>query len=415
MTSFDVVILGAGYGGLTCAVRLAGRTKKLRLRIALVGKSASFQERLRLHEGLADPGFGLPVRLPALAEFLAGSGCTFIQGEVREIDRAERCVRLHAPDGEHVLSYGQLVIALGSRTVPEPPGADQHAYVLDAEGPRAQPELKRRLASLDVSAPRIVVVGGSATGIEVAAELVRLRGAGVTILERGTFAGFATPAVKRRLVEAVNRAGIVVREHVRVEAVEPDRVVTSAGDMPCDVCVWCAGFSGQPVAPAAGFETDAAGRIRVDPWLRALGDPFVFAAGDASIPIERCGAPPRMSAFFALATGAHVADTIARMHAGKRPRPFGFWTWGQAIGVGEEAVGFATMPHDRQIGPIYGGRMAFLLRAFFIRLLVRLIGLHRRFPALPFWLGRGAYRDEAIGRYAPPVLTPLHRRDEARS
>lgn len=416
MDAFDVVILGAGYAGLSCAVRLAGRTKKRGLRIALVGNGAFFLERLRLHEGLAQPGLVLPARLPRLADFLAGSGCVFIQGEVREIDRAERRVRLDTPESARTLSYGQLVIALGSRTRATAPGADQHAYVLDAQGPRAQPELKARLASLDMPEPRIVVVGGGATGIEVAAELVQVRGAHVTILEAGTFADFATPAVKKHLVEAVNRAGILVRDHVRVEGVEPDRVVTSAGDMACDVCVWCAGFAGQPVGGAAGFEVDAAGRIRVDPYLRALGDPFVFAAGDACIPVERCGAPPRMSAFFALTTGAHVADTIARMYAGKRPRPFGFWTWGQAIAVGKEAVGFATIPYDRQIGPIYRKRTALRLRSFFVWLLVRLIGLQRRFPALPFWLGRGAYRRKEVRRYTPPNLTPppLRRQEQAR-
>jgi NADH dehydrogenase len=410
MDAFDVVILGAGYAGLTCAVRLAGRTKRRKLRIALVSSSALFLERLRLHEGLADPDFVLPSRLPGLADFLAGSGCEFIQGEVGEIDRAGRGIRLDAPDGVRLLSYGQLVIALGSHVAAAVPGADRHAYVLDAEGLRAQPELRRRLASLAAPEPRLVVVGGGATGIEVAAELIRVRGAQVTIVESGAFANFATPAVKRRLLEAVGRAGIAIREHVRVEVVAPDRVVTSAGAMECDLCVWCAGFVGQPVVRAAGFGTDAAGRIRVDPWLRTLDDPFVFAVGDACISVERCGAPPRMSAFFALTTGAHVADTIARMHAGKRPKPFGFWTWGQAIAVGDEAVGFATIPHDRQVGPIYRKRIALRLRSFFVWLLVRLIGLQRRFPALPFWLGRGAYRKKEVRRYALPVLSQVTRK-----
>lgn len=414
MDAFDVVILGAGYAGLTCAVRLAGRTQKLELRIALVNKTDAFVERLRLHEGLAKPDFVLPTRLPKLADLLAGSGCAFIQGEVREIDRAERCVHLDTPEGARALSYGQLVIALGSRSVPAAPGADRHAYVIEAEGPSGQPALKQRLASLATPEPQIIVVGGGATGIEAAAELALIRGAHVTILEAGNLAAFATPAVKKRLVEAVDRAGIVVREHVRVETVESDRVATSVGTLPCDVCVWCAGFADQPVVRAAGFETDAAGRIRVDPYLRTLDDPFVFAAGDCCIPVEHCGAPPRMSAFFALTTGAHVADTLARMRTSRRPRPFGFWTWGQAIGVGKEAVGFATIPYDRQIGPIYRGRTAFRLRSFFVWLLVRLIGLHRRFPALPFWLGRGAWRRKEVRRYARPSLAPPPHQQQAR-
>jgi hypothetical protein len=110
-----------------------------------------------------------------------------------------------------------------------------------------------------------------------------------------------------------------------------------------------------------------------------------------------------MSAFFALTTGAHVADTIARIHADKQARPFGFWTWGQAIAVGREAVGFASIPYDHPIGPIYRGRLAFRLRWFFVWLLVRLIAITPSFPALPFWLGRGAYRRKDAAKYMRPL------------
>jgi NADH dehydrogenase FAD-containing subunit len=403
MDAFDVVILGAGYAGVTCALRLVGRTKKLR--IALVSQKGLFVERLRLHEELAKPGFVLPARLPRLDKFLEGSGCTFIQGKVAAIDRVARLVRVDTGDGIGRVSYRFLVVALGSHIATSVPGADEHAYVLDAEGPHGQPALKQRLATLDLPAPHIIVVGGGATGIEVAAELTRVRGAHVTILDAGDFAGFAKPPVRRRLVEAVGRAGVAIRERVRVETVAADHVVTNIGEVRCDLCIWCAGFAAQPVALDSGLATGPAGRIRVDPYLRSLTDSSVFAAGDACVPVEWCGAPPRMSAFFALTTGAHVADTIARMHADKRARPFGFWTYGQAIAVGEEAVGFATIPYDRQAGPVYRGRTAFRLRSFFVWVLVRLIGLQRRFPFLPFWLGRSAYRRTDVRRYMPPSLT----------
>jgi NADH:ubiquinone reductase (H+-translocating) len=307
--------------------------------------------------------------------------------------------------GPRCLNYVRLVVALGSRVDTHAvPGIDEHAYTLDATGPRGQPELKRRLAALAGMGPRIVVVGGGATGIEVAAELKCVDGARVTIVETGEFAGFATGRERKHLIEAAGRAGIEIRQKLRVESVEPSLLTTSAGEIPFDVCVWCGGFRGQDVVAASGFDIDDRARVRVDPYLRALSDPSVFVAGDACMPIEWHGAPARMSAFFALTTGAHVADTIARLHLGRRARPFGFWTYGQAVAVGQEAVGFATMPYDRQVGPIYRKRAAFFLRRFFVWLLVRLIAIARRYPRLPFWLGRGAYRRKAAARYAAPAL-----------
>jgi NADH dehydrogenase len=370
-----------------------------------VNRDEQFCERLRLHERIAKPAFCPPARLPPLKEFLEGSGSAFVAGDVSEIERGSRSVRVITAAGPRRLSYGRLVVALGSRVDTHAvPGIGEHAYTLDATGPRGLPALKRRLAALAGMSPRIVVVGGGATGIEVAAELKRVDGARVTIVEAGEFAGFATGRVRGHLIKAAGRAGIEIQQQTRVGSVRPSVLTTTAAGVPFDVCVWCGGFRGQDVVAASGLDIDARARIRVDPYLRALSDPSVFVAGDACMPIEWHGAPARMSAFFALTTGAHIADTIARLHAGRRARPFGFWTYGQAIAVGREAVGFATIPYDRQVGPIYRKRAAFFLRWFFVWLLVRLIAIARRCPRLPFWLGRGAYRRKSAAGYAAPVL-----------
>ena len=404
MDEFDVVVLGAGYAGLMCAVRLAGRTRG-KLRIALVNERAAFVERLRLHEGIACADPVAKPRLPDLRTFLAGTGCAFVEGTAIAIERATSAVEVETAGGRRRLSYARLVIALGSRVdTGMVPGGAEHAFALDPKGPLGQVDLRRKLASLG-PLPRIVVAGGGATGIEVAAELKQLDGAEVTIVEAGRFAAFATEPVRRLLADAVARAGIEVVEGVRIMAIEATGVATTRGRIACDLCVWCGGFRGQDIVAAAGLDADRRGRIKVDPYLGALSDPHVFAAGDACLPVEWHGAPARMSAFFALATGAHVADTIARLHRGRRPRPFGFWTYGQAIAVGREAVGFATIPYDRQIGPIYRKRTAFFLRWFFVWFLVRLIAIVRRFPALPFWLGRRAFRRKAVAPYGlPPPL-----------
>jgi len=405
----EVVILGGGYAGLMCALRLAGRTRKDPLRITLVDRRDRFLERLRLHERLANPDYVPPARLPPLREVTAEFGCVFVQGEVRAIDRAGRRVTVETPQGTRHLCYSQLVIALGSRVQTAVPGVERYAYVLETTGARGLSELKRRLRVFAGKKPHILVVGSGPMGIEAAAELSEFEGARVTIVGSGAFAAFATPSVRTHLAEALTRRGIEVREALTVTAVHIDHIATDGGDLAYDLCLWCAGFAGPRLASDAGLETEADGRIRVDPYLRALCDAAVYAAGDACLPVEWHGAPARMSAFFALTTGAHVADVIGDCYKRKRPRPFGFWTYGQAIAIGREAVGFATIPYDEQVGPVYRKRPGFHLRRFFVWLLARLIIIVGRLPWLPFWLGRGAYRRDLAHRYDSPADSALRR------
>ena len=105
-----------------------------------------------------------------------------------------------------------------------------------------------------------------------------------------------------------------------------------------------------------------------------------------------------MSVFYALASGAFVASAIADELKGRRPRRFGFWTYGQAIGLGSAAVGFATFPHDRLVGPLYTGRVGFRLRQFFVWLLFQILRLEMRVPGLPFYLGQPLRRLPAEAR-----------------
>src|SRR4029077_16373865 len=87
--AYDIVILGAGYGGLVAALRL-GR-KRQHLRIALINASDRFLERVRLQESIVAP---VPPRIPSISAFLAGTGIEFIGGTVASLDAVRRCVRV---------------------------------------------------------------------------------------------------------------------------------------------------------------------------------------------------------------------------------------------------------------------------------------------------------------------------------
>jgi len=94
--------------------------------------------------------------------------------------------------------------------------------------------------------------------------------------------------------------------------------------------------------------------------------------------------------------GAHTADNLSAAQRGKAERPFSYSTYGQAVALGpRDAVGFATFPNDRAVGPIYRGMLAVRLRAFFVWFLVVALELERRFPGFFLWFGKRRYKMEA--------------------
>lgn len=387
MEKFEVIIAGAGYAGVMCALRLAGRTRRRGTKIALVSPLACFVERLRLHEGLVDPQ-PRPTRTFDLKSFLGKAGVVFIEASMIGLDRHGATVEIRRRDNsQRTLGFERLVVATGSTSRNlDIEGAEENAYFMEPRGRRNAAELRERLAGL--GRPRVLVVGSGATGVEVAAETALRNGADVTLATRGAFGGFSNARVEKIVRRSLVDAGVGILEHCEVRRIGTATADTSHGELGYDVCVMCTGFRGQAFLDDAGLARTANGRLLVDAELRCVSERRIFAAGDACMTTVRHGAPSRMSVFFALASGAHVADCIADELDGKPPRPFGFWTFGQAIGLGHHAVGFANFPFDRPLPPYYRGRLGYQLRRFFVWLLFRLLVLERRWPGLPFCLGR---------------------------
>lgn len=387
MDHYDILIIGGGYGGVMCALRLAGRLRRKGVKIGLVNPRPQFVERLRLHEGLTRPTRE-QLRSFSLEPWLGTRNISFVEGQVETIDRANWTVSVHCPGGHTtMLGYGQLVLATGSKNVEDRiQGQKQHAFTLELGTKNGVDALHKILA--ETNTPSVLVIGGGATGLEVAAEIALKSGADVTLVDSGKFATYATPGVARLLKQKLPSLGVSLLENTRVTSLENNIAETATGTLPFDICVVCAGFRPPAFLAESGLEVDNTGRVRTDAFLRALNDKRIYVVGDACMPSVRRGAPPRMSVFFALTSGAHIADAIADEGAGKRKRPFGFWTYGQAYGLGRHAIGYANFPHDRAFPPYYTGRIGFHLRVFFVWLLFAILCAERRWPGLPFYLGR---------------------------
>ncbi len=370
----NVVILGAGYAGVTAALRLAKRTRG-RAQITLVNTSDRFVERVRLHQWAA----GQRAKVRPIARILRGTGVSLVVGAARAVDPARRTVEV----GGALLPWDRLVLALGSRTDDAIPGAREHAYLLDpggAEGLAAEAE------ALAARGGRVVVVGGGLTGIETATELAESwPGLRVTLVTRGVVgAGFSEEA-RRHFARALARLGVDVVEQTSVLRVERDRIATSGGELPFDACVWALGFVAPPLPRGLELARNARGQVLVDPFLRSITDPRVSVAGDLAAPVEPPGLPLPMGCKAAGPSGAHVAENLARALRGEPEEPFDFATPFYCVSLGrKDGVIQYTLRDGSLEGPVLTRRRAAWLKELICRITVLWFPLER--------LGLASYR-----------------------
>ncbi|WP_199486376.1 NAD(P)/FAD-dependent oxidoreductase [Actinomadura logoneensis] len=318
----DIVVVGAGYSGMLCAVRTARRTRRDRdVTVTLVNPSDRFVERLRTHQTAA----GQDLAAHRIPDLLDGTGVVFRQGRVTAIDPGRRRITVDTED----IGYDTLVLALGSRAdTSRVPGADEHAFTLD--------EPDRLAARLTEPGVRTVAVcGGGLTGVEAAAEIAESHpGLDVTLVSRGEPAAMMGDRARAYVSRAFARLGVTVRAGEAVAKVLPDGVELADGSVvPSDATLWTTGVRVPGLATAAGITTDRSGRVVVDAALRSVSHPEVFAIGDAAAVRQPWG-ELHGTCQTGMPTGAHAADNIVRLLRGRAPRPFRIGYFHQPVSLG---------------------------------------------------------------------------------
>lgn len=392
-----VVVVGAGFAGINATHAL----RNADVDVTLVDKNNfhTFQPLLyQVSTGyLPAEEVGTAIR----SVFRHQKNAHLRVGRVIGADLAKNELQLA---GHHTLNYDYLLITAGARAnFFGIPGMEEHSwplYTLD-DAIRLRTHL---LAELERSAiapgthperSTVVVVGGGPTGVEMAGALssmaqtfigdhINLR----VILVEATprlLNGFSEKSGKFA-VEDLRKRGVEVRLGEAVASADAEGVVMKSGErIETHTVVWAAGVAASGIGEMLGLETGRAGRIVVEPDLRAKGHDNIFVAGDVSITPD----PLPQVAPAAIQGGDHAGKQIARLVSGKSTKPFVYKDKGimAVLGRGDavaELPFFARKAGAQEKHPI---RLAGLL-AWFLWLFVHiisLIGFRNKIKVLVDW------------------------------
>lgn len=366
-TPSRVVVVGGGAGGLVLATRL--RRKHPELNITLVDSSSTHIWKPLLHE-IASGAINADVDSLSYIAHASNCGFEFQLGELQGLDRKKKEVILapivddagHEAVPERRIGYDVLVIAIGSVCNDfGTPGADRFCLFLDT--PEQAKRIHRKfldiylaahaggLAGLKPARVDLVIVGGGATGIELAAELHgsvrKLIGYGldeipshdvsISIIEAGSQ---LLPALSSKLAASVEkhlrRIGVQLYLNERVTSVSEAGVSTQSGKfIPGTLIVWAAGVKAPTVTTKLdGLAVNRINQLEIRPTLQTTEDDSVFAIGDCS---ALAGTSRRIppTAQVANQEAMHLARNLGRFLEGNPMHPFLFSDKGTLVSLGE--------------------------------------------------------------------------------
>jgi NADH dehydrogenase len=351
----SVVIVGAGFAGLTVLNQLAQRRQaRAGLDVTLIDKHAYSTFQPLLYQVATAGLTSADVAYPNWTA-VHKTRTMFRKGEVTSIDTDAR--EVHLADGG-TLGYDYLVLATGvSAAFFGVPGAADYSFSLytrpDAITLRnhLMAELEKRSVPGSSSELGITIVGGGATGVEMAGTLAELRNialpAAFPLIDPGQFhvrlieagpellAPFSEHLRQYARKQLVNR-GVDVRTGTKIERVERDRVVLADGsELISDLTIWAAGIAGPEWIGKLGFSAGRSGRLLTGPDLQVTGHDKIFAAGDIGLTEE---APLPQLAQPAIQQGRHVAGQIRRIEAGKPTQPFHYKDKGLMATIGHRSA-----------------------------------------------------------------------------
>ncbi len=353
-----IVVVGAGFGGLACVAKL----KNLPVRITLIDRHNYHLFQPLLYQIATAALSPADVATPIRGLFRNDGNVRVLLGEVSSVDSKTKTLTY----GQNSLDYDHLVLATGAshsyfgkdEWAPYAPGlktiedgVSVRAHVLRAFE-RAEssndPERVKRLLTF-------VIVGAGPTGVELAGAIAELAHQGlkdefsridpaqaqIILVQSGDRILPAFPEdLSAHAAASLGNLGVDIRLKSRVTDIAADRVkIGDDMEIATETVLWAAGVIASPAGKWLDAETDRAGRVAVDDYLRITGHENVFAIGDTAGSNAWDGNPVPGLAPAAKQAGVYVADYIQKqLLDDKQIAPFQYKHQGSLATIGRKSA-----------------------------------------------------------------------------
>jgi NADH:ubiquinone reductase (H+-translocating) len=371
-----VLVVGGGFAGYNAVARLCRLTRERDdVGVMLISRENYFTFWPMLASVIGGDVETHNVAQP-LRRTLIRLGSSFRRAELEEVDPEKQVVRAAGRE----FPYDQLVLSLGAQpSYFDIPGVEEHAISIKGIG--AGKDITDRvieryeeatLAGGDVPGSKLtfVVIGGGATGVEVASEMHNLlrellvpdypninpdRPKIILVDANQEILQELDPALRRVAHMRLHDLRVEVINNAKAKEVTAEKVILTDGrEISAENVIWTAGARASKKLDDLRFPHDERKGLAVDRYMRVEGYDNVWGIGDCAATIDENGAPVPPNAQAAVQEGETVAENILAVMDGEELEPFRYRSLGQLVELGSE---FAV---NEVMGVKFSGQIAAL-------------------------------------------------------
>ncbi len=360
----NIVVIGAGYGGLTAVLRLERLLKKHPFfKVHLIDKYPYHTIKTQLHEAAVRKA---EVSI-SLYKILKNRNIQFHLGEVKNIDVENKTVQIN----DKLLPYLFLIIAIGSKVnYYNIPGMAAHSFALqtlyDAD------KIYEHISNICALAAsendeivrkenlRFVIGGGGLSGVEFAGELadhtskcvsnfnIDKSNVEIIVIEAANrLVPFMDENFSERIKNRLIEKGVKILLGSKIIKRTADEVFLSDGNViKSKNFIWTGGIRISDLIKRGGLKTSSVGRLIVDEYLQSEGNKYIYAIGDSANAVNPVtNKPVPAAAQFALQQGRLVAENIYAEIFGKPKNAYYPKVLGEVVSLGKHlAIGWLALP-----------------------------------------------------------------------